>query len=220
MAIRMGLCTALLSATALTACGGGGGSSSSTPPTSGLPAPGDIVGANTLYISTLENYIAILEDPLLDRTFRSELAPPGSAAFVGTGIGRITDQSVNSSDITAASLRRRSVMTDVVATVDFDRREVSATQSNFIDVDGNSVPGSVTWNGTYGTAGTGVFTATVSGDVGGTVFSTTPQQASVVYLSDGSSRAVSGLFVDGQVSSSGWLQGSVITGDFATTPSP
>jgi hypothetical protein len=213
MAVRIRVYGVLLAATALAACGGGGGSDSSTAPTSGLANPGDIIGANPVYISQLENYLSVLRQPVFDRSNLSDLPTTGSATF--SGIGRITDASVNSDDITAASLRRRSVVTDAEATVLFGARTMTATQRNFIDVDGNPVPGQVNWSGTLSPTDTGVFTATASGDVGGTIFATPTGQAAVVYLETATDSGVSGLFVNGNVTTSGWLQGSTITGDFA-----
>ena len=208
--------SALLAATALAACGGGGGGSSSggtTPPASGLPPPSVIVGANPAYTGKLESYLATLRDPLFDPQNVTNLPTSGTATF--TGIGRITDATVTTADVSAASLRNRSVVTDASATFDFAAGTMTATQTNFIDVDGAPVAGQVNWTAGTTPGGSGALTATVSGDVGGTVFATPAGQASVVYLSNSGGSGVSGLFVNGAVSSTGWLQGTRITGDFA-----
>jgi hypothetical protein len=108
-------------------------------------------------------------------------------------------------------------VTNVAATVDFDARNVTVTQGQFLDVEGNLVPGEVTWSGNYSSTEVGIFDARVQGNVGGTAFDTGADQATVGFFGDQSESTILGLFRNAPVSNpgSGWLKGSAVTGDFA-----
>lgn len=214
MAVRTKLWMAMAAAAALSACGGGGGSDSTeAPPVSGLPNPDDIVGADPAYIAKLEQYLALLEDPIF--TGDPDALPlSGSATY--TGVGRIYDASVDSGDDTVAELLNRSVVTDVRATVNFAGQDITVTQDGFRDVQNNPVSGSAVWDGTFNAAER-VFDATVAGEVGGTRFETRPDQAAILFFGDDTESGVVGRFQDADVTSSGTFEGSAITGDFAAT---
>lgn len=212
MVARIRLCAAMLAATALAACGGGGGGSSSDEPTSGIAAPSDITGASADYISSLNNELAIVNSDIV-QAGRTELPFSGTATY--SGYGSIFDSSLTTADTTAASLRGRSVVTDVAATANFGTQTLNITQNRFRDVDGNAVSGSATWTTNYDSQG--LFNATVTGNVGGTTFATGTDQARVGFYGDASDSAVLGTFSNAPVSSSGALQGTSISGDFAAT---
>jgi hypothetical protein len=213
MAPRIGLCAALLAAAALAACSGGsGGGSSSDGPTSGLANPGSITGASPDYIGSLNSELAIVNSDLV-RAGRTELPLSGTATY--SGFGSIFDSSLTTADSTAARLRGRSVVTDVSANANFNARSVSITQNRFRDVDGNAVPGQANWTTNYDARG--LFNATVSGNVGGTVFATGTDQARVGFYGDASNSALLGTFSDAPVTTTGALRGTSISGDFAAT---
>jgi hypothetical protein len=210
MAVRTEFWIAMAAAAALSACGGGGGSDSGdTPPVSGLPNPDDIVDADPAYIASLEQYLALLEEPIFDG---DRGVPTGSATY--TGVGRIYDASVDSNDVTAASLLDRSVVTDVRATIDFAGTGITVTQDGFRDVRNNPVSGSAEWVGSFNAADR-VFDATVTGEVGGTQFETEPDRAAILFYGDNTKSGVVGRFQDADVTSSGTFEGTAITGDFA-----
>lgn len=212
MAVRIRLCMAMVTATALAACGGGGGSDDGDGdgggggPVSGLPNPEDIVGADPAYINALNAYLTILNDPIFAGG-PTDLPQRVSATY--EGVGRIYDASINVENITAAALRNRSVVTDVSATVNFDARRVDVTQDRFLDVNGNRVLGEVTWSGDFNAA-EGGFIATVEGNVGGTVFRTPDDNAAIAFRGDATQSAIAGLFVNGEPTTTGWLQGDTI----------
>ena len=212
MALRTRFWIGMAAAAALSACGGGGGSSEEDPPpTSGLPDPGDIVNADPAYIAALEEYLALTRSPI----FAGDPAGlPASGSATYTGVGRITDASVTSDDVTATALLNRSVVTDVTATVNFAGQSLTATQDNFRDVRNAPVSGSVEWNGNFN-ATDGAFNATVTGNVGGTQFSTGSDQAAVLFFGDAADSGLVGRFLDAPVSSSGTFEGTAISGDFA-----
>jgi hypothetical protein len=212
MAARIGLCAAMLAATALTACGGGGGGSDDGP-TSGIANPGDITGASADYINSLNSELAIINSDVV-REGRTEVPLSGTASY--TGFGSIFDSSLTTAANTATRLRGRAVVTDVNGFADFNSGPtLTITQSNFRDVDGNPVSGSATWTTRY--TGQGLFEATVTGDVGGTTFATGTDQARVGHFGNASDSAITGVFSDAPVSASGALRGSAISGDFAAT---
>jgi hypothetical protein len=212
MAARIGLCAAMLAATALAACGGGGGGSDDGP-TSGLANPGDITGASADYINSLNSELAIISSDVV-RAGRTDVPTSGTATY--TGFGSIFDSSLTTAANTATRLRGRAVVTDVVGNATFGGSpSLTITQSNFRDVDGNPVSGSATWTTSY--TSQGLFEATVSGNVGGTVFATGANQAAVGHFGSGSNTAITGVFSNAPVSASGALQGSAISGDFAAT---
>jgi hypothetical protein len=213
MAARIGLCAAMLAATALAACSGGGGGSSSDEPTSGIASPGSITGASADYINSLNSELAIVNSDLV-QAGRTNLPLSGTATY--SGFGTIYDSSITTADNTALRLRGRSVVTDVSATANFGTRTVTITQDRFRNVDGAAVPGQVNWTTNYDAQG--LFNATVSGNVGGTVFATGTDQARVGFYGDGSNSALLGTFSDAPVSTpSTDLRGSSISGDFAAT---
>jgi hypothetical protein len=203
----------MLAVTALGACsGGGGGGSSNDGPTSGLADPGSITGASADYIGTLNNELNIVNSDLV-RAGRRDLPLSGSATY--SGFGSIFDSSLTTADTTAIRLRGRSVVTDVSATADFNTQSVNITQNRFRDVDGNAVAGQVNWTTNYDSQG--LFNATVSGNVGGTVFATGADQARVGFYGNASDSALLGTFSNAPVSTTGALRGTNISGDFAAT---
>jgi hypothetical protein len=208
---RIGLCAALLAATALTACGGGGGGSNDGP-TSGLPNPNDITGASADYLGSLNSELAIVNSNLV-QAGRRDLPLSGTANY--TGFGSIFDASLTTADTSAARLRNRSVVTDVTASANFNDKTLTITQERFRDVDGNPVSGSANWTTNYD--GQGLFNATVTGNVGGTAFTSGTDQARVGYYQSGTSTAVLGTFSNAPSTPGGWLLGSRVSGDFAAT---
>jgi hypothetical protein len=213
MSARFGFWAATLAVTALGACsGGGGGGSSDDGPTSGLADPGSITGASADYIGTLNNELNIVNSDLV-RAGRRDLPLSGSATY--SGFGSIFDSSLTTADTTALRLRGRSVVTDVSATANFNTQSVNITQNRFRDVDGNAVSGQVNWTTNYDSQG--LFNATVSGNVGGTVFATGTDQARVGFYGNASDSALLGTFSNAPVSTTGALQGTSISGDFAAT---
>jgi len=223
MAVRTRLWFAMAAAIALSACGGGGGGSdggtgggsggSGGGSGSGLPNPDLIVGASELYISSLQRELEIAQSV----GARTDLPLSGSATY--SGFGSIFDSSLTTNDTTVASLRNRSVVTNVEATVDFGGRTVSVRQNDFIDVEGKSVSGEVTWSGNYSSTEVGIFDARVQGNVGGTEFDTGADQATVGFFGDQNDSTILGLFRNAPISNpgDGWMQGSAVTGDFAAT---
>ncbi len=210
---RIGLCAALLAATALTACGGGGGGSNDGP-TSGLPNPGNITGASPDYINSLNSELAIVNSDLV-RAGRRDLPLSGTASY--SGFGSIFDASLTTADTSAARLRNRSVVTDVTASANFQNQTLTITQDRFRDVDGKLVPGQANWTTNYD--GDGLFNATVTGNVDGTSFATGPDQARVAFFGNQASSAISGTFSNAPSTPGGWLQGTRVSGDFAATRS-
>jgi hypothetical protein len=203
MTARIALCAAMLAATALAASsGGGGGGSSSDETTSGIAD----------YVNSLNNELAIVNSDIV-RAGRAELPLSGTATYAG--FGSIFDPSLTTADNTALRLRNRSVVTGVAATANFGTQTLTVTQSNFRDVDGNPVSGSANWTTNYDAEG--LFNATVSGNVGGTVFATGTDQARAGFYGDASNSAVLGTFSNAPVSTSGALRGTSISGDFAAT---
>lgn len=213
MAVRIGIFGAFVVTTALAACGGGG-SGDSTTPTQGVADPGSIVGADADFVRLLSDYRDTLAEPLFVQANIVEPPTTGSATF--TGVGRVYDASLNTSDTSAAALAGRLVVGDVNASINFadPNRTLTATQGNFIDVNGAPISGTVTWTGTCTAGCDGRYLAGVSGDVGGTQFSRSAGQASVLYLSDSSGDGISGLVQRAPVTASGWLQGTQINADF------
>jgi hypothetical protein len=210
---RIGLCAALLAATALTACGGGGGGSSDDGPTSGLPNPGSITGANPDYINSLNSELAIATSNPLVLAGRRDLPLSGNASY--TGFGSIFDASLTTADTSADRLRNRSVVTDVTASANFNSQTLTITQDRFRDVDGKLVPGQANWTTSYD--GDGLFNATVTGNVDGTSFATGPNQARVAFFGNQASSAITGSFSNAPSTPGGWLQGTRVNGDFAAT---
>jgi hypothetical protein len=147
------------------------------------------------------------------RAGRAGLPLSGTATYAG--FGSIFDSSLTAADNTALRLRNRSVVTDVAATANFGTQTLTVTQGNFRDVDGNPVSGSANWTTNYDAEG--LFNATVSGNVGGTVFATGTDQARAGFYGDASNSAVLGTFSNAPVSTSGALRGTSISGDFAAT---
>jgi hypothetical protein len=214
MAARIGLFAAMLAATSLAACsGGGGGGSSSDEPTTGIARPDQITGASPDYISSLNSQLAIVNSDLV-QAGRTSLPLSGGATY--SGFGTIYDASITTDDTTAAQLRGRSVVTDVSATANFGTQTVTITQDRFRGVDGSAVPGQVNWTTNYD--GQGLFNATVSGNVGGTVFATGTDQARVGFFGDAGNSAIIGTFSNATVSTpSTDLRGTRISGDIAAT---
>jgi hypothetical protein len=215
MAARIGTCAAVLCVAALAACsgGGGGGGSGDAPPESGIADPGSITGASPAYINSLNSQFAIINSSVV-LAGRTDLPQNGTATY--SGFGTIYDASVTNADNTAALLRGRSVVTDVSGTATFGAAPtVNITQTNFRDVDGNQIPGSVTWTTNYDSEG--LFNATVAGDVGGTTFVTGADQARVGFYGDTSGSALIGTFSEAPVGTSGALRGSSISGEIAAT---
>lgn len=214
MAVRISTCAAMLGMAALAACSGGGGGGSSgggDEPTGGIARPDSITGASPDYINSLANQLAIVNSDLV-RAGRAGIPASGTASYAG--FGSIYDSSVTTADNTAARLRGRSVVSDVTGTAVFGGSpSVSITQSNFRDVDGAPVAGSVTW--TTNGAAQGLFRSTVTGNVGGTVFATGADQARIGFFGDAGNSAVLGTFTEAPVSAAGALQGATISGDFS-----
>lgn len=213
MAVRMQTSLALLAMAALVACGGGGGDSDSNGgSTDGLPDPGDIAGADPDFVNALNQQIAIANSDLA-LAGRTDLPTQGSATY--SGFGSIFDGSLTTAANTVADLQNRAVVSTVDASVSFAGGTVDVTQTDFIDVEGNPVSGSVAWTGTYETDGR--FNATVTGDVGGTTIATGTDQALVGFFGDQADSSILGLFENATTSGNGWLEGSSASGSFAAT---